>query len=176
MPSQDVQIPPANNPRPTAFSFCDNNIIKICSIGEMKIIWAHCNALKFQAETKDLCCGNGKHKLKPSPNLAIEIVDLFKGNTVESEHYLGNIRLYGWLFQMTYVCCKEIHLQGWNPEGNCKQRRLKLRSHAYAARHFSSVCQARLDTILHFSYERKSFTLSPCLPLPLNKHRDSLCG
>ena len=120
--------------------------------------------------------------------MAIEIVDLFKGNTVESEHYLGNIRLYGWLFQMTCVCCKEIHFQGWNPEGNCKQRRLKLRSHAYAARHFSyprqvhkrieellPVCQARLDIILHFFYERKSFTLSPCFALTIKQaQRQSL--
>lgn len=101
--------------KPPAFTYTDTNFDNSCSLGQMTNVCSHCNATKFQGETKSFCCGNGKHKLEALPPLPAEIRDLFTGNAPDSEHFLNNIRKYNCTFQMTSFGCKKVNVQGWNP-------------------------------------------------------------
>ena len=75
----------------------------------------HCNAVRFANETNSLCCGNGKIRLTPFPHPPPELQALFSEQSVDSEHFLSNIRKYNAAFQMTSFGCSEITLAGWNP-------------------------------------------------------------
>ena len=97
------------------FSYCGLNFKNTCSVGEMTFICNMCQAVKFQAESKAICCGNGKYSLDPYPNLPAPIKELFNGDSADSEHFLKNIRQYNCAFQMTSFGCKEVKMHGWNP-------------------------------------------------------------
>ena len=71
--------------------------------------------MKFQEESKAICCGNGKYSLEPYQNLPAPIKELFNSDSADSEHFLKNIRRYNCVFQMTSFGCKEVQTHGWNP-------------------------------------------------------------
>ncbi|CAI6375927.1 unnamed protein product [Macrosiphum euphorbiae] len=71
------------------------------SIGLMDIECKFCKALKFQDEFDNMCCGKGKVNL---PDLTIPEEPLstyLSGTTIESKHFLSNIRKYNSCFNMT---------------------------------------------------------------------------
>jgi len=70
-------------------------------IGPMGDVCPYCNALKWHAETRGMCCSGGKVKLpelQPPPE---PLKSLMLGTTPESKHFLDNIRKYNSCFQMT---------------------------------------------------------------------------
>ena len=70
-------------------------------IGQMSDVCQYCNALKWHAETRGMCCSGGKVKLpelQPPPE---PLQSLMSGITPESKHFLDNIRKYNSCFQMT---------------------------------------------------------------------------
>ena len=114
-PQIEERLQPLPQPLPPALSYCHSNFKNTCSVGEMTFICNICQAAKFQEESKAICCGNGKYSLDPYPNLPAPIKELFNGDSVDSEHFLKNIRRYNCAFQMTSFGCKEVQTHGWNP-------------------------------------------------------------
>ena len=62
--------------------------------GQMSHLNTYSQALKFNNETKGLCCASGKIKLSELE------ATLLAGSTAESKHFLWNIRKYISCFQM----------------------------------------------------------------------------
>jgi hypothetical protein len=61
----------------------------------------YCKALKFNAETKGMCCAAGKIKLPQLAEPHEPLKTLLAGYTADSKHFLSNIRKYNSCFQMT---------------------------------------------------------------------------
>ncbi|GFV20166.1 uncharacterized protein TNCV_4194641 [Trichonephila clavipes] len=70
-------------------------------IGQMSHVCTYCQALKFNNETKGMCCAGGKIKLPHLEAPPEPLKTLLAGSTAESKHFLSNIRKYNSCFQMT---------------------------------------------------------------------------
>ncbi|XP_039282934.1 uncharacterized protein LOC120351055 [Nilaparvata lugens] len=70
-------------------------------IGQMSHVCSYCQALKFNNETKGMCCAGGKIKLPQLDAPPEPLKTLLTGSTAESKHFLSNIRKYNSCFQMT---------------------------------------------------------------------------
>ncbi|CAF1609374.1 unnamed protein product [Rotaria magnacalcarata] len=70
-------------------------------IGQMSDVCPYCNALKWHAETRGMCCSGGKVKLPELHPPPEPLKSLMSGTTPESKHFLDNIRKYNSCFQMT---------------------------------------------------------------------------
>ncbi|XP_062518328.1 uncharacterized protein LOC134193517 [Corticium candelabrum] len=74
-----------------------------------------CGALKWQKETKGMCCSNGKVSL-PTLTSPEPLQTLLKRETAESRHFLDNMRKYNSCFQMTrFGADKEVTEHGYMP-------------------------------------------------------------
>lgn len=71
------------------------------TIGKMDIICHFCQAKKFKSESPGMCCKNGKVKLSQLESPPDELLSYTSGDTLESKHFLNNIRRYNSCFQMT---------------------------------------------------------------------------
>ncbi|XP_013793811.1 uncharacterized protein LOC106477832 [Limulus polyphemus] len=60
-----------------------------------------CKALKFNGETKGMCCATGKIKLPQLGEPPEPLKTLLARYTAESKHFLSNIKKYNSCFQMT---------------------------------------------------------------------------
>ena len=76
----------------------------------------HCQAMKFRDESKGVCCSNGKVNPEPFPPLPQQLAVLFEGTTNQSVCFLQDIRKYNSAFQLTSLGCKEVRMNGWNPQ------------------------------------------------------------
>ncbi|XP_044735689.1 uncharacterized protein LOC123297922 [Chrysoperla carnea] len=74
---------------------------KYVVIGKMNNVCQFCHAKKFSKETPGLCCMNGKIRLPPIEAPPQEFLHYMLGETLESKHFLQNIRSYNSCFQMT---------------------------------------------------------------------------
>jgi len=70
-------------------------------IGEMKVICGHCDALKWKGESKGMCCSGGKIKISLLEEPPEPLISLLAGNSLQSQDFMKNIRLYNNCFQMT---------------------------------------------------------------------------
>lgn len=84
-------------------------------IGPMNDVCEHCGALKFAAETRGLCCLNGKVKLPVLTPPPEPLYSLLRGETPESRHFLANAQKYNCCFQMTSFGANIIQEHGFNP-------------------------------------------------------------
>lgn len=71
------------------------------NIGKMDEICKFCHAKKFKHETPSLCCKSGKVKLPSLQKPPRELFTYMIGETLQSKHFLQNIRRYNACFQMT---------------------------------------------------------------------------
>lgn len=69
-------------------------------IGDITEVRPYCKALKFNGETKGMCCAAGKIKLPHLAEPPEPLQTLLAGYTAESKHFLSNIRNNS-CFQMT---------------------------------------------------------------------------
>ncbi|GFX60265.1 uncharacterized protein TNCV_566681 [Trichonephila clavipes] len=80
-------------------------------IGTMTLVYPYCKALKFNRESKGMCCVAGKIKLpqlrEPPEPLQIWLA----GYTAESKHFLSNIRKYNSCFLLTSFRAENITTQ-----------------------------------------------------------------
>ena len=65
---------------------------------------------------KGMCCSNGKVNQEPFPPLPQQLEVLFEGTTDISVRFLQDIRKYNSAFQLTSLDCKEVRMNGWNPQ------------------------------------------------------------
>ncbi|UJR12978.1 hypothetical protein I4U23_000004 [Adineta vaga] len=70
-------------------------------IRRMSDVCPYCNAHKWPAETRGMCCSGGKVKLPELHPPPEPLESLMSGTTPESKHFLDNIRKYNCCFQMT---------------------------------------------------------------------------
>ncbi|GFS67026.1 uncharacterized protein TNCV_2528051 [Trichonephila clavipes] len=61
-------------------------------IGQMSHVCTYCQALKFNNETKGMCCAGGKIKLPHLEAPPEPLKTLLAGSTAESKYFLSNIR------------------------------------------------------------------------------------
>ena len=104
-----------NDANQTALHFNTVKITNKTSIGDM-IQYQHCQAMKFRDESKGMCCNNGKVSPEPFPPLPQQLAVLFEGTTDLSVRFLQDIRKYNSAFQLTSLGCKEVRMNGWNPQ------------------------------------------------------------
>ena len=76
----------------------------------------HCQAMKFRDESKGMRCSNGKVNPEPFPPLPQQLAVLSEGTTDQSVCFLQDIRKYDSAFQLTSLGCKEVRMNGWNPQ------------------------------------------------------------
>ncbi|GFY07986.1 uncharacterized protein TNCV_2580181 [Trichonephila clavipes] len=79
----------------------DYSSIQNVVIGQMSYVCTYCQALKFNNETKRMCCAGKNIKLPHLEAPPEPLKALLGGSTVESRHFLSNIRKYNYCFQMT---------------------------------------------------------------------------
>ena len=84
-------------------------------IGTMSSQCSNCGALKFDKETDGLCCSKGKVQLDQFPQPHPFLQHLYEGIDSNGKHFLGNIRKYNSVFQMTSFGCNEVSMTGFNP-------------------------------------------------------------
>ena len=85
-------------------------------IGSMSQSCGNCGALKWQKETKGMCCSNGKVSLPTLTAPPEPLQTLLKGETAESGYFLNNMRKYNSCFQMTsFGADKEVTEHGYMP-------------------------------------------------------------
>ena len=99
----------------TALHFNTDQFRNETSIGDM-IQCQHCQAMKFRDEPKLMCCSNGKINPEPFPPLPHQLAGLLEGTTDQSVCFLQDIRKYNSAFQLTFLGCKEVRMNGWNPQ------------------------------------------------------------
>lgn len=75
----------------------------------------HCHALKWDKESKGLCCCNGKVKLELLRAPEEPLYSLFNGEHPDSNHFLTNIRSYNSCFQMTSFGANVTAMPGFMP-------------------------------------------------------------
>ena len=73
-------------------------------------------AMKFRDDSKGMCCSNGKVIPEPSPPLPQQLAVMFEGTTDQSVRFLQDIRKHNSAFQLTSLGCKEVRMNGWNPQ------------------------------------------------------------
>uniref|UniRef100_A0A2S2P8B2 Uncharacterized protein n=1 Tax=Schizaphis graminum TaxID=13262 RepID=A0A2S2P8B2_SCHGA len=79
-----------------------------------------CKALKFQDESDNMCCGKGKINL---PNLTTPEEPLstyLSGTTIESKHFLSNIRKYN--YSIYYILIYQLENYCTNSKQNISQK------------------------------------------------------
>ncbi|GBM73690.1 hypothetical protein AVEN_177740-1 [Araneus ventricosus] len=69
----------------------------------MNVVCKFCRATKVKYETLGMCCSKGKVKLSSLDESPEPFYSLISGVTLESTHFLRNIRKYNACFQMTSV-------------------------------------------------------------------------
>ena len=79
--------------QPPALNYHPTNFINVCNVGGLTIQCDKCNASKFKKETKAFPRGNGKYKLDILPPLLPEFNAFYSGNSLPSEHFLGNLQI-----------------------------------------------------------------------------------
>ena len=104
-----------NDANQTALHFNTDQLKNETSIGDM-IQCQHCQAMKFRDESKGMCCSNGKVNPEPFPPLPQQVAVLFEGTTDQSVCFLQGIRKYNSAFQLTSLGCKEVRMNGSNPQ------------------------------------------------------------
>ena len=70
-------------------------------IGQMSHVCNYCQALKFNNETKGMCCAGGKIKLPQLEAPPEPLKTLLSGSTAESKHFLSKIKKCNSCFLMT---------------------------------------------------------------------------
>lgn len=80
-------------------------------IGEMNILCAHCNAMKFRTKAPGLCCASGKVKLPPSPDPPETLRALLYDDTPQLRQFLRDPQKYNGCFQMSSF----VDEPGFNP-------------------------------------------------------------
>ena len=86
------------------------------NIGTMTEVCEHCGALRFPWETPSSCCGDGKVVLDPFPPLPQPLIELFTGQSEDSQIFRKNARAIN-----NSVCLTSLknHFQsrqgGWQP-------------------------------------------------------------
>uniref|UniRef100_UPI0035901195 uncharacterized protein n=1 Tax=Myxine glutinosa TaxID=7769 RepID=UPI0035901195 len=98
-----------------AFTYDRGNPVNFANVGQMNDKCRHCAAMKFNGETKGVCCSDGKVILTPYPALPPFLNELISGTDATSRHFLANIRRYNGSFAMTSFGHKDAAVQGWNP-------------------------------------------------------------
>ncbi|GFW10001.1 uncharacterized protein TNCV_4207661 [Trichonephila clavipes] len=63
-------------------------------IGTMKVVCPYCKALKFNGETKGMCCAAGKIKMPQLREQPEPLKTWLAGYIADSKHCLSNIRKY----------------------------------------------------------------------------------
>ena len=76
----------------------------------------HCQAMKFRGESKGMRCSKQKVNPEPFPPFPQQLAVLFEGTTDQSVCFLQDIRKYDSAFQLTSLGCKEVRMNGWNPQ------------------------------------------------------------
>ena len=61
-------------------------------------------------------CSNGKVNPEPFSPLPQQLMVLFEGTIDQSVRFLQDIRKYNSAFQLTSLGCKEVRMNGWNPQ------------------------------------------------------------
>ena len=85
-------------------------------IGKMDKICEFCGAKKFKGETLSMCCKGGKVKLSSLQVPPPELFSYMSDETLESKHFLQNIRRYNACFQMTSFGATCVHEKdGFSP-------------------------------------------------------------
>ena len=88
----------------------------LCLIGSMSITCQHCEAKKWKGEAPGMCCSGGKVQLMPLMDPPEPLSAFLIGNSMETKHFLQNIRRYNSCFQMTsFGTTKEIREPGFMP-------------------------------------------------------------
>ena len=83
-------------------------------IGSMSQSCGKCGALKWQKETKGMCCSNAKVSLPTLTSPAELLKTLLHGKTAESRHFLDNMHKYNSCFQMkSFGTDKELTEHGY---------------------------------------------------------------
>mmetsp|Transcript_13935 Transcript_13935/g.25807 ORF Transcript_13935/g.25807 Transcript_13935/m.25807 type:complete len:491 (-) Transcript_13935:4232-5704(-) len=86
---------PARRARADLDTLNENNAIYTThELPEMNVTCTHCGALRFKSETDKFCCGKGKTRIPPWPNLPPALHSLF----TENAHFKRNIRRYNQYF------------------------------------------------------------------------------
>ena len=106
-----AEVAAAAVPLPKALYYSPVTFEYVCDIGTLCILCPHCNAQKFLRETEGMCCLNGKVDLHPFPQPPPDIVRLLRRNTLESLHFLENIRGYNCAFLLTSFGCNQVRFQ-----------------------------------------------------------------
>ena len=100
--AEESQEQPENYRLAFRYSPVDDYSLSRCvQIGTMSKICPYCKALKFNGETMGICCASEKAKL---PLLAVPpepLKTLLTGTTLESKHFLSQIRKYNSCILMT---------------------------------------------------------------------------
>ena len=104
-----------NDANQTALHFNTDQFRNETSFGDM-IQCQHCQAMEFRDESKGMCCSNGKVNPEPFPPLPQQLTVLFEGTTDQSVRFLQDIRKYNSAFQLTSLGCKEVRMNGRNPQ------------------------------------------------------------
>ena len=99
-----------NDANQTALHFNTDQFRNETSIGDMT------QAMKFRDGSKGICCSNGKVNPEPFRPLPQQHAVLFEGTTDQSVRFLKDIRKYNSAFQLTSLGCKEVRMNGWNPQ------------------------------------------------------------
>ena len=84
-------------------------------IGSMSVQCLNCGALKFDKEMDGLRCSKDNVQLDQFPQPHSFLQHLYEGIDSSGKHFLGNIRKYNSVFQMTSFGCNEISMAGFNP-------------------------------------------------------------
>ena len=98
-----------------ALNYEPDTFHNITDIGSMSWQCSNCGALKFDKETDGLCCSKGKVQLDQFPQLHPFLQHLYEGIDSNGKYFLGNIRKYNSVFQMTSFGCNEVSMAGFNP-------------------------------------------------------------
>lgn len=94
---------------------CNYKLYEHTYIGKMNHVCEYCRALKFQKETKSMCCSNGKVSLMPMKAPPEPLLEYISGDSSTSKHFIQNIRKYNSSFQMTSFGATKIFKEGFMP-------------------------------------------------------------
>ena len=85
------------------------------SIGTMNTVCKHCGALKFKAETKGSCCGDGKVTLPLFPKPSPEILELWLTDSQEGKFFRQHARSINNAVSLSSIRINERRMPGFNP-------------------------------------------------------------
>ena len=76
----------------------------------------HCHALKWSSEAPGMCCLNGRAQLLPLGDTPEILKSLLLGQSIDSAHFLLNIRKYDSAIQMISLgCTEQVYLSDFMP-------------------------------------------------------------